>query len=322
MLRIWCMSRRLLLLLILLATPLLAETPLSQPTYGRAPGDQYAPVVATNGSEFLVAWFDGRAIPQVIYANRVASDGRVLDGTGIRIPVENGSGNARLIGAFRTGGAYTIVYTQQFFLPDNSSRYVTDVARISDDGRLIDGPRLVLANFYATAAGPTLAVLDEHAALLERDIALPVRGIYGVSLASNGTTFLLATYAYNAPLNTIDFTALDANGHPGASSRLVASGIGDGPVIGSDGVDYLVLSVDARLPNALTQVVRANAALGAAGVLPSTSISPLSAALTWTGDKYLLSGVILDQQQSMAVATLARDGAVIGAPHPLGAGTP
>src|ERR1041385_4625136 len=106
MLRIWCMSRR-LLLLILLATPLLAETPLSQPTYGRAPGDQYAPAVATNGSEFLVAWFDGRAIPQVIYANRVASDGRVLDGTGIRIPVENGSGNARPIGAFPTRGAAT-----------------------------------------------------------------------------------------------------------------------------------------------------------------------------------------------------------------------
>src|ERR1043165_6631676 len=155
MLRIWCMSRRFLLLLILLATPLLAETPLSPPAYGRAPGDQYAPVVATNGSEFLVAWFDGRAIPLVIYANRVASDGRVLDGTGIRIPVENGSGNARLIGAFHTGGAYTIVYTQQFFLADNSSRYVNDVARVSDDGRRIDRPRLVVDNFYATAAAST-----------------------------------------------------------------------------------------------------------------------------------------------------------------------
>lgn len=329
------MPRRFLLLaaaVLLTSAQLLADTPLTQPRYGPAPGDQYQPVAASNGNEFLVAWFDGRGIPQTIYANRVAADGRVLDGTGIRIPMDAGGVNERLVGAFHTGGAYTILFSEQFFLADNTSRYATYAARISDDGRLIDGPRVVIDNFFARTAatngsrivvsGAALAVLDEHAELLERDIPLPVTGANGGTLASNGSTFLLGLYAYNAPLNTIDFVALDANGHRTASSEIVVTGSGDGPVIGSDGDGYLVLYVDVRTGDTVTQRVGAHAALGASAVLPKISMSSLNAALLWTGSNYLLSGAIMDQHQPMSVATLSREGALLNPPHGLGAGTP
>ena len=92
------------------------ETALSEPQYGPAPSDQSAPVVATDGTDFLVAWIDARAIPVAIYANRVTADGRVIDGTGIRIPVEQQNfPNGRLIGAFYVEGAYTIIYSYESF---------------------------------------------------------------------------------------------------------------------------------------------------------------------------------------------------------------
>ena len=50
------------------------ETALSEPQYGPAASDQSAPVVATDGLDFLVAWIDARAIPVAIYANRVTAD--------------------------------------------------------------------------------------------------------------------------------------------------------------------------------------------------------------------------------------------------------
>jgi hypothetical protein len=328
------MSRRLLVLLavLLLATRLLAETPLTQPQSGPAPGDQYAPVAGTNGSEFLVAWLDGRAIPEAIYANRVAADGRVLDGTGIRIPMEVGGVNARLLGVFRSGGAYTILFSEQFFLPDNASHFATYAVRISDDGRVLEGPRVAIDNFFASTAasngsrivvsGPSLAVLDERAELIERDIPLPVSSAYGGGLASNGSTFLLVLNAYIPPLNTVSFTTLDANGHITASSQIIASGIGNAPLVASDGADYLVLYLEGRSGDAITQVVHANGALGAEGVLPKISITPLEGKLTWTGANYLLSGAIMDQQQSMGVAVLSRSGALVDPPRFLGAGTP
>jgi hypothetical protein len=65
-----------------------AEAPVSFPVYGPAPGDQTAPVIATDGLDFLVAWIDARAFPVSVYANRVTHDGRVLDGTGIRMPFD------------------------------------------------------------------------------------------------------------------------------------------------------------------------------------------------------------------------------------------
>src|SRR5947209_2607635 len=184
-----------------------SETPLTEPQYGPAAGDQFAPVVATNGTDFLVAWLDGRGPLLEIYANRVQRDGRILDGTGLGITIgDAATANGRLLGLFRMAGAYVLVYHAQRFSQSGSS-YETYVARIGDDGQLLDAPHLVLVNPFIRAAASngsrivlagesSLAVLDDRGALLERDIALPLPSAYIIGIASNGATFLLVTYSF------------------------------------------------------------------------------------------------------------------------------
>lgn len=125
------------------------EIPVSEPQYGPAPSDQSSPVVASNGVDFLVAWSDARGATATIYANRVTGDGTVLDGTGIRIPLEPGTSNGRLVGLFRLDGSYTLIYSSQDF---QARRFRTLSAVINDGGQLIDGPRVILDDAAAHAA--------------------------------------------------------------------------------------------------------------------------------------------------------------------------
>ncbi|HEX9457673.1 MAG TPA: hypothetical protein VGA84_00935, partial [Thermoanaerobaculia bacterium] len=85
------------------------ENPLSRPQYG--PLDlsvQVTPFAASDGTDFLVAWLDGRGS---IYANRVTGSGEILDGTGIRIPFDSPeSAPYRLLGLFYADGVYTLLY--------------------------------------------------------------------------------------------------------------------------------------------------------------------------------------------------------------------
>ena len=67
------------------------ELSISQPTLMRAPGTRYLPVTATNGTDFLVVWFDTRVHMgnTALIAARVSGDGVVLDPTGIPIGTAN-----------------------------------------------------------------------------------------------------------------------------------------------------------------------------------------------------------------------------------------
>src|SRR5687767_10018005 len=61
-----------------------AEQPIDAPVVGLASGFQSYPAIATDGTDYLVAWRDDREAPERcgVYAARVDASGRVLDPTG------------------------------------------------------------------------------------------------------------------------------------------------------------------------------------------------------------------------------------------------
>ncbi|HEX7678216.1 MAG TPA: hypothetical protein VF713_08840, partial [Thermoanaerobaculia bacterium] len=298
------------------------ETPLSQPQYGPAPNDQTNPVVASDGTNFLVAWIDYRG-PASIYANRVTATGEVLDGTGIRIPTnpeDPASQPGKLMGMFHIDGAYTLIYKTFDLSSPPPFPPTTQAVIISDDGQVLDGPRQVLdhaVNLVASNGkrivivnGSDLFVLNGRAEVINRLHWTAVPGGYGATLASNGSTFLFATFAAGGPSDSVNLIAFDADGQTINATSVKGGGIGEAPIVQSDGADYLVLYVD--LPSgSVVQSVTANATIRST----SARFLPQSinfAALSWTGLKYLLVSPTLDDKQQMAVMGLDRNGSMVG----------
>jgi hypothetical protein len=324
-----------LMLMGVVAAPaqLTSEAALNEPQYGPAASDQSSPVVATDGVDFLVAWWDSRSPATAIYANRVTHDGHVLDGTGIRLPVDPGAANGRLIGAFYVEGAYTIVYSYQSFAPTSS--FHTIAAIISTDGHLIDGPRAILDEQYlSVGAGATngsrivlvsaaeTIVLNGRAQVVDR-FALPTGPSYGLSIASNGSTFLVGMLAYDAvsnASNSVNLIALDVNGKPTNVTTIAASASADGPVIASDGSDYLVLYNDVRTP--VAQYVGAHAEIRSTTILHGGPYPAGRHALVWTGHSYLAVATTNGSSQQMELFSLDRSGSPISSARRPGAGTP
>lgn len=305
-------------LLLLLATPLLAaEIPVTQPGDGRAPGDQTQPAVVANGGTFLAAWVDPRAFPLAIYASRVAADETLPDSFGIRVPVTPGAAPS-LTGVFHLGGAYVLVFTEQTFV-DNNQHFVTKVARISDDGVLIDGPRVVADNFNAQSAAASatrivvtsagkLLILDDHAQTLEVGDAFP--NVAASRVVSNGTTFLVVNYLFSVSADGLGLVALDAAGHPFATGHI--AGNATDVAVASDGFAYLVAFRDTVQGKTVLQAVGADATPAQSNTLPLVA-SPLS--LAWSGDRYLL---FHPSGSQLMVRGVTGAGVAIDAPHPVG----
>jgi len=307
--------RRLIVSLIFIAQAALAQTEIavSTPRYGAAPGDQMTPKVATNGSDFLVAWNDYRG-SGAVYAQRITRDGTVLDGTGIRV------GSGMLLGVFRTGGAYTLI-----LINGNS----TFAARIDDDGQVIEPPHVVVTGTLGGAAASNgtriiladedgLTVLDERGNFIEHNVTAPPEA-YWVDVGSNGSTFLLVTATYANAHNAVSFTALDANGHRISTTQRDEAAGGDG-IIAPDGNDYLVIYQRGGGDSVAVNVDRVGI-VKSETVLPANSLSFAAGALQWSGSSYLLVTFSYTISQ-MAIATISRDGARLGLTHPLGPTTP
>src|SRR5205085_11981633 len=87
---------------------MVSETPVGYlayvPVEGRIVG------AGSDGQDFLLVGARGS---DAVFAHRITAGGELLDVTGIRIPLPKGADNTRLLGAFWSGDAYTVlIWTQ------------------------------------------------------------------------------------------------------------------------------------------------------------------------------------------------------------------
>jgi hypothetical protein len=318
----------LMLLAKAVAAQLANEIPLSPPIYGPVNVTNVAkPFTASDGTNFLVAWLDGRmAGSPTIYANRVTRLGELLDGTGIRVPNDPGNPAAapyEILGLFHVDGVYTLFYRHS-----DQSYPVYPIATyaviIGDDGRILEGPRQVFTSSVGRMAsngsrivaliGNDIFVLNGHAEVINR-FPLPVfagGNPFNAAIGSNGSTFLLVRFGsiYNSSsgyLYFADLLAFDTSGQFSSATRVndVNGSGGVIPLVQSDGTDYLVVCFRSVLSVSAQAELRSKSDL----ILSQFVETP---ALSWTGQMYLLAAAARDNTQQMAVLTLARDGSAIG----------
>jgi PKD repeat protein len=262
---------------------------------------QWTPTVASNGTEYLVVWMDGRgAISWDIYGTRVSGAGAVLDPTGLVLS-NQAWGNE----------AYPVVVSNG-----------TDFFAVWQDGRSaiswdIHGTRI-------TGAGE---VLDPDSLLL----STTANHQYAPAVASNGTNHLVVWQdARNVFHWDVHATRVSSTGEVLDPSGLVLSALAGyqySVAVASNGADYLVVWRDGRNGNDDiygTRVSGSGAVLEpeglALGVGPGTQSAPAVASngrdylVIWQDDR--------DSFRSLYGARVAGDGKVLDAtPRVLTTGT-
>ncbi|HEX6178317.1 MAG TPA: hypothetical protein VF057_08150, partial [Thermoanaerobaculia bacterium] len=128
-----------LAVLLLAAAPLAAELPLHESiAYGPAPGDQYWPVVATNGAGHLVVWTDGQSGNTEIWARGIEPGGEPRV-EAIRV----GSGSTLGAALIWAGTGYMLLFT------DHRDCWAL---LLDSHGFVIAGRRRILANASSWSA--------------------------------------------------------------------------------------------------------------------------------------------------------------------------
>lgn len=119
------------------------------PISTRAEGEG-SPTVAHDGSNYLVAWSDGRGTSADVYGARVSASGTVLDPDGVRISTsESDELNARVAGG--ASGWFVVWYEDRF----TAGTHYESIrgARVGADGTVLDSSGLVLENEVIVRSG-------------------------------------------------------------------------------------------------------------------------------------------------------------------------
>jgi hypothetical protein len=249
------------------ASQAFADTPASSVVYTGAPFTQHQPAAATNGTDFLVAWRDNRftlpnARPGQIYVARVASNGRLLDTpTAIALADPHDA-----LPSSWTNSAPSVAWTGRVYIVawhDFGSASMRTV-RIDSDGTILDTfprtlPNVFSMSYGAAASGPDAALItygrsdsSVHAALfngegnvVSTDIALPHAKVDDSPVAaSNGSSFYVAWRRWDGTQSIVMGVPVDRNGTLGTARSVAATWAG--PLIASNGKDYLITYIDAN----------------------------------------------------------------------------
>jgi len=142
---------------------------------------QTVPAVASDGTDYLVAWADRRGDTSDIYASRVTSEGLVLNPEGI--PVSAASGFQGEPAVAFDGTNYLVVWT-------DTREGDEDIygARVTRDGVLVDTSGLTLVNDDSTGqTGPAVCYDGSNVLLVWTDTRSTSFGdIYGARVDSAG----------------------------------------------------------------------------------------------------------------------------------------
>ena len=178
---------------------------------------RFAPVVASDGANFLIAWVDGRKGTGDIYASRVTDAGTVLDAAGIPIAATQQEQQAP---ALTWGnGTYLIAWQDQ-----RAGTWDIYANRVHSDGKVLDGDGFAVSLAARDQVAPAVAADGAGFFVAWQDgRTLPVAQIYGARVSVNGA-------------------ALDPAGLllAGAAAAQAA------PAIAFDGTNYLVAWQDLR----------------------------------------------------------------------------
>jgi hypothetical protein len=223
------------------------EIPISEPVIAPRPGLRFQPKVATNGSDYLIAW----AEVGEIRAARVDDEGRVLDPSGIRIA--SGTGDALAVAS--DGRDYVIAY-------DCSNAYVPKsicMARVdASTGNVEPGGRVEKALYPAIASAggryllayqtPYTATTTDVRAIEVAENAAPIGEPFPVAtaagrpdIASNGKDYFVIWDAYQHLKGVL------IHGHEIAGSEQTMAELPSwGPAaftwtVGSDGSGFMVV---------------------------------------------------------------------------------
>jgi hypothetical protein len=136
--------------------------------------------VASDGTDYLVAWTDLRTDSGDIYVCRVTSDGSALDPEGI--PVSTASRYQGEPAVAFDGTNYLVVWTDE--RNDNSDIYG---ARVTQDGTVLDTAGIALVSDSAGQTAPAVAYDGTNVLLVWGDTRNDQGDIYGARVSSDGT---------------------------------------------------------------------------------------------------------------------------------------
>ena len=238
---------RSLVFLSLIATFAFAgpEVPVGKSVFGPAPGDRWSPSVATEGSDYLVAWLDGRTMSsQRVMATRIARDGDLLDRTGILVADEP----AYAPKAVWTGNTYLVLWS------NGQTSGPLRAATVDRDGkvaapRTLAQPAVLMAAgqsgnttmvIYASGTSLRAVLLDRDANVTNDVVIAEGNGRGDVTIASNGSEFLVAWYVPSGTSTDVEVVRVARNGTVIGTPRNVGPGVA--PRLASDGTDYVLVS--------------------------------------------------------------------------------
>jgi hypothetical protein len=296
------MRKAILCCVLLLAPALLAgpEIAVSSAARQRAPFAQRGPRIATDGTNFLVAFYDERMPDVPLYVTRLGSDGKPLDPGPIRLP------NAHV----DVSGYYLVTWTGRVYLVawmDYGQRTLKWV-RVDRDGRVLDDqPRAITGvttpHDPASIDGRTLIVftgdwpetrlsgqfIDADGTAEGKRITFPHAGRsdWTPRIATNGDAFYVVWTRFFGQRVDVVGIPVSREGQFGAERTI---GTGDSVHLASNGGHYLV----SYMPRTNTMTTMITEELdGNGAVLTKTEHASAriygAAALTASGSGYLLA---------------------------------
>jgi len=116
-----------------------------------APKDQQAPVVAYDGSDYLVVWTDKRGATQDIYGTRIDGSSKVLDASGIAI---SKAANSKLYPAVAAGKTGFLVVWEDHRKSGDPNIYG---ARVNRAGEVLDPGGMPISTAAGRQSSPDIA---------------------------------------------------------------------------------------------------------------------------------------------------------------------
>ena len=225
-----------------------SEIAVSAATIEPAPGNQFAPLIATDGTDFLVVWADGRSAvaSASIYSTRLTANGDVLDPLGTRL----GAGVNAAEDLVWTGSSYLLISRSGQLVRisrDGKVSGATDIAATIERLGDVASNGVVTLVGYQTTDSPgvavnRVAVLDSDGRVV-RTFTLPSEGrlFDAPSFAWNGHSFIAVWTTWLPRETRVDAVRLSGDGFllEPAEATTITSGYVEN--VASDGSGFAIV---------------------------------------------------------------------------------